>query len=120
MRMASVGNLSNKARYNIGDRHEDKESERRERAEERDGRSQSVDGERDDVLSGVKRESSSGSAAARRSAEIVKKRRKKAIPQKLQRAVDHRRERSEIRIGDIGGREWDKRQAEQTARCWPK
>jgi hypothetical protein len=57
MRMASVGNLSKKARYDIGDRHEDKEPERRERADERDSRSQSVDGERDDVLSGVSRES---------------------------------------------------------------
>jgi hypothetical protein len=54
MRMAFVRNFSKKARYDIGDRHEDKEPKRRERAEERDSRSQSLDDERDDVLSGMK------------------------------------------------------------------
>jgi hypothetical protein len=36
VRIASVRHLSKKARYDIGDRHEDEQPERRERAEERD------------------------------------------------------------------------------------
>ena len=51
--MASVRHLSKKARYDIGDRYEDEQPERRERAEERDRRSQRVDNEREGVLNDV-------------------------------------------------------------------
>jgi hypothetical protein len=55
--MASVRHLSKKARYDIGNRYEDEEPERRERAEERDSCSQRVDNERDGVLNDVERAS---------------------------------------------------------------
>jgi hypothetical protein len=48
-----VGNLGKQTRYDISNRHEEEEPERRERAEERQGCSQRVDDEREHVLNDV-------------------------------------------------------------------
>ena len=50
MCVTPVGNFGKKTRYDISNRHEEEEPEGRERAEEREGCSQRVDGEREDVL----------------------------------------------------------------------